>query len=123
MRFLTALIFTFLVTPAFARTTILSSTFVFIASGTGVTCNFVNVSTKPLDVTVSVVDIANTVLTTNLFTAVSPQQGNGLGTGVGGSAGETARCVFAFSGSSKSLRGALEVVNLAGVLLATLPAT
>lgn len=119
-RLIAALIFTLLVSPAFAMTT-LSSTLVFIANGTSPSCNFVNVSTKPMDVHLSLVDMNNTLLANPSFLAVPSQQGKGIV--FPGGAGTDVRCTFTFSGSSKSLRAALELLDTNFVAVAALPAT
>jgi len=95
-RLLTAVIFTLLVSRAFAGTTTSSSTHAWIVPPNLIPCNFVNVSSKPLDVTVSVVDSSNTVLDTFLFAATPSQFGQGIT--FAPPFGDFIRCVFTFSG-------------------------
>ena len=120
MRLMIALICTFFVAPAFAMTT-LSSSSIEIVSTTELQCVFVNVSSNPLDVTVNVVDINANLLLTTTFSAVPSHKGETLDFTQPG--GPDLFCQFTFSGSSKSLRAALEVTDLTGVPLVTLPAT
>jgi hypothetical protein len=124
-RLLTAVIFTLLVSRAFAGTTTLSSTHAWIGPPNLVMCNFVNVSSKPLDVTVSVIDYSNIVLETFAFAgslATPSQFGQGI-TFVPQYA-DFIRCVFTFSGPSKWVRAALETPDATvSTILGTLPAT
>ena len=124
-RLLTAVIFTLLVSRAFAGTTTLSSTHAWIVPPNLVMCNFVNVSSKPLDVTVSVVDTSNTVLETFAFAGslATPSQ-FGQGITFAPQYGDFIRCVFTFSGPSKWVRAALEAPDATvSTILGTLPAT
>jgi hypothetical protein len=62
MRFLTVLIFTFLVTPAFAGQTIMSTSVVLVPSTSRLHCIFTNVSNKPITLTTFVIDQQDNIL-------------------------------------------------------------
>ena len=104
-RLIAALGFTFLVPPAFAMTT-LSTSYVFIPATDSGTCFLANVTSKQLIVTVSTIAIDGTTIG-SAQTMAQPQHGRETSfTG-----GTFVRCTFAFSGSSKSLRAGLIVVD------------
>jgi hypothetical protein len=105
-RLITTLIFTLLVPPAFGMTT-LSTSFVSVPSGSMTTCLFANVSSKPLIVTVTLLKFDGSVFQ-SLVVPAAPQQGGGLGDVP---VGDNVRCVFSFSGSSKSLRASLNLTD------------
>jgi len=123
MRLLTALIFTSLVTPAFA-TWVLTPPVNVILSSNLVLCSVVNVSSKPLDVTVSLVDVYNRTIATQHFAAIAPAITDWiLGIPYAGSEG-LMRCGFEFSGSPKSVRASIEVLDQSTNLgLVALPAS
>lgn len=111
MRFLTALIFTFLVTPAFAKTTV-GTSLVTIPPGDRVLCGLVSNASKPIDFLVSLTDSSGNVLNSG---TVNVQPGTGLALPTGSTPsldGDQVYCSFEFSGgSAKSIRGSISVLN------------
>ena len=107
MRFLTALIFTFLVTPAFALTT-LSTPAISVEGSDGILCNITNTSTtKSLDVTISLHGESGTLEGSSTATLMPGTTTALVNTGIV----DFVRCVFTFSGSSKLARAAMEIDN------------
>ena len=119
---LTALMFTLMVAPGFAGMTTISTPLVLGTNDTHIDCDYVNVSTKTIaSLTVSIVSVGGTVFSTTSTSQLPPQGGTGL---EGSPIGFLVRCVFTFSGSPKSIRGALEVIDgTTRDLKAALPAT
>jgi hypothetical protein len=117
-RLIAALGFTFLAFPALAMTTL--NTSMIDPGGDSVVCNVVNVSSKVITVTISVINAIGAVLESGQASAMP---GNGINVGVK-SPVSLVYCSFVFSGSSKSMRGSLEVVDQStGNPVATLPAS
>ena len=108
--------------PAMAIAADLSSTMIHVSGGTGVGCHVVNVSTKPLDVTVSLLD-TGTGATVETYTAMDLLPGVGTGVGTGpGDVHKNVRCVVSYRGPAKAVRAALVITSTAGfVPLTTLP--
>lgn len=120
MRFLAALIFTFLVTPAFGGMNTLSTPAVAVTTAQTVLCPVTNVSSKTFDVTVTIFASNGTNLDSHAFSMVAPGLTDQLGIS---SVIDTVRCAFTFSGSSKSIRASIEVTDSIGTPLVTLPAS
>jgi hypothetical protein len=108
MKFLTALIFAFLVTPTFASMVALSTPGIFVKANTILTCNVTNVSAKTLaNVTVSLEgSVSGVIAATSTFTEVVSGNTTGVSTTM---INDTVRCVFNYSGSPKSVRADIEV--------------
>jgi hypothetical protein len=119
MRFLTALIFTFLVTPAFAGLTTLSTLPLSAVASNNIVCLITNTSTtKSLDVTISLHGASGNLLNTSGAVTVMPGTTTGLpNDGII----DVVRCVYTFSGSSKLVRAAMEF-DIGGVQSLLVPA-
>jgi hypothetical protein len=106
-RLIAALGFMLLAAPAFAKTTVNTSPIIPQSPSDVYNCTFTNTSSKPLTVLVGMTDVVGNVFASQSFPNVPPGQGGTLG--IINTAGATIYCSFEFSGSSKSLRGALEM--------------
>jgi hypothetical protein len=119
MRFLTVLIFTFLVTPAFAGQTIMSTSVVLVPSTSRLHCIFTNVSNKPITLTTFVIDQQDNILARSDFTVPVNQSVNFEDENLA-----FVRCAFDFTpGSAKSVRASALVEDIAsGNPLISVPA-
>jgi len=123
MRRLVAALMVLAAAPAYAMTT-LSTPLIFFEAfvGQGPFCTVVNVSTKPIDVTLNLVDFTGNIVGTEVEHLLS-QAGNSRFYGVDQNA-ELMRCTFTFSGSAKSVRAAIDVLDINnGVPLVALSAS
>jgi len=103
-----ALGFTLLASPVFARTTVSTPPIAPVGPADVYNCTSLSTATKPLTVLVSITTVTGNVLASQTFTAVLPGEGGQLGTI--DTTFDTVYCSFEFSGgSSKSLRGAIEM--------------
>jgi hypothetical protein len=119
MRFLTALIFTFLVTPAFAGLTTLSTPAVAVNTSNAISCNITNTSTtKSLDVTISLHGQSGSLENSSTATLMPGETTGQATVNISG----LVRCVFTFPGSSKLVRAAMEIDNGTDVQLVLAPA-
>jgi hypothetical protein len=127
MRFV---LFALFLAPAVAGATTLSTTFILPTANPGqaapvrISCNFINVSSKPLDVTISVLDHDGNVIDSTTYPGTTSQQTWWFFPSTTETGSDAVHCVFTFSGSAKSARAAMEVVNAqTSVPLVVLPAT
>ena len=120
MRFLTALIFTSLVTPVFAGQTIMSTPLVLVPSTGRLHCVFTNVSSKPITLTTFVIDEGDNILSRLDFSVPVNQSIN-----FESEPGTFVRCAFDFTpGSAKSVRAsALVEYIVLGNPLISVPAS
>src|SRR5215468_2606994 len=118
-RLITALGFTLLASPAFAKTTV-STSLVFVPAGRIAVCNFVVNASKPLTVLMSVNGFDGTVFDSETIT-IAPGQGTSFGPVLDN---QLVYYAFEFSGgSSKSIRGSVSVIDATENTITSLPAS
>jgi hypothetical protein len=117
-RLIAVLGFTLLAAPVFAKTT-LNTSMLFAPFGYSEECNVVNVGSKPVTVLVSITTGDGVVIDSASLT-IAP----GLGGFVSDGVKSGVYCSFALSsGSAKTVRGSLVIVDPSNNPVATLPAS